>query len=99
MTNYVVGHNMPGYLPESDPYVFADWESARNDLIWELDSIADYFDQGDQDDERTAAGSTAADRALAEAKALKPGETFLAYVDIECYWLSETDEEPSDPDA
>ena len=50
MANYVVGHNMPGYLPESDPYVVADWESARDSLIWELDSIADYFDQGDQDD-------------------------------------------------
>src|SRR5260370_13124657 len=39
--NFVVGHNMPGYLPESDPWITADWETARNALLEDMDRHAD----------------------------------------------------------
>jgi hypothetical protein len=97
MANYVTGHNMAGYLPESDPWITADWESARDSLLWDLESVADYFAEGLEDD-RGQAGLAAADEAIAEVKALKHGETFLAHVDISVYWLETTDEMPEDED-
>jgi hypothetical protein len=39
--NFVVGHNMPGYLPESDPWITDDWESARDSLLEDMDRHAD----------------------------------------------------------
>lgn len=39
---WVIGYNMPGYLPESEPGSFYDWPDARDAL---LDDINNAFDQ------------------------------------------------------
>lgn len=38
---FVVGSNLPGYLPESDPYAFDDVDSALDSLVSDVDSHAD----------------------------------------------------------
>lgn len=41
---YTVGHNMPGYMPESDPWITADYESAKGSLIDNMERAADFHD-------------------------------------------------------
>jgi hypothetical protein len=40
-TNWAAGWNMPGYLPETDPYITDDWEGARDYLMEEIDREAE----------------------------------------------------------
>lgn len=45
---WVVGYNMPGYLPEMEPYAFTSFEDAKRSMIDELDRAGDHhFDVGD----------------------------------------------------
>lgn len=51
---FIVGYNMVGYLPESEPYAFNNWEDARRSLIEEMNFHADNLDswvEGDCDDD------------------------------------------------
>jgi hypothetical protein len=80
---------MPGYLPESDVWITADWESARASLADDLARISD--DESNSDDEFKQAVE-----AIGELAELKPGSEFLAYVGNSAYWLSFTDEEPDE---
>lgn len=41
-TIYVIGSNIPGYLPDSDPYETSSFEEAKSDLIASLLCEADY---------------------------------------------------------
>lgn len=41
--HYHVGHNMPGYLPESDVYTYADIDEAIDSLIEELRYVGDDY--------------------------------------------------------
>lgn len=43
---WVAGHNLTGYLPESAPSYHLDWEGARDSLLWELNSLSDYYAEG-----------------------------------------------------
>ena len=50
--------NMPGYLPESDPFVTAYWEDARDYLVDELALSADNAATwSDEDDDEPAQNS------------------------------------------
>ncbi len=40
--NYAAGHNVSGYLPESDVEIFEDFDSAKRYLIDEILFAADY---------------------------------------------------------
>jgi hypothetical protein len=99
MSNYVVGHNMPGYLPESEPWITADWESARNSLIFDLekhaDNLADILDDGDDLTDGPLAAINSIDAMIADLRALTPGSEWGDSVDNTAYWLSLTDEEVS----
>lgn len=68
---WIAGWNMAGYLPEMEPYVTTDHESARRCLIDEIKSRADYLAEGDEDD---AEDRAAAADALAEDVNLWTGE-------------------------
>lgn len=46
---YIVGQNMVGYLPESEPYAYSSWEDAKAGLIWEVDRAGDHLCDGDED--------------------------------------------------
>lgn len=86
-TNYAVGHNMAGYLPESDVYVVSTFDEAKTILISDLLFAADYADS-----------ETAAQQydALAQDVNLWNGPDTL-YVDYRsgqmAYWIEETTEE------
>ena len=41
MARYIVGWNMPGYLPESEPAEFDDFYDATQYLIATLDDITE----------------------------------------------------------
>lgn len=38
---FSVGHNMAGYMPESDIYVMSDFESAKQSLVADIESLAE----------------------------------------------------------
>ena len=45
MQGWHTGHNIPGYMPESDVYHFEDLESALSSMSDELEDVADSFAQ------------------------------------------------------
>jgi hypothetical protein len=44
-TLYAVGHNMVGYLPESDVWYARSFDSARQALIEDMDHAADSYEE------------------------------------------------------
>ena len=42
--HYHAGHNMPGYLPESDVWIYATFDEAKAGQIEEMEYIADVLD-------------------------------------------------------
>lgn len=57
---YVVGYNTPGYLPESDPYICEDADSAKRALIDDMLRHADTDSRSDPDSEALSAELTLA---------------------------------------
>lgn len=48
MAAWVVGHNMQGYMPESEPYATASWIHARDIMVSDLEHFAEsLFDAAD----------------------------------------------------
>jgi hypothetical protein len=45
MGAYVIGHNIAGYLPESDTYAVADWTTAWETFVSEAQAYADQDDE------------------------------------------------------
>jgi hypothetical protein len=48
MTRYTVGSNLPGYMPDSDPYAVDDRETAIECLVADIEAM--YDDDGDVDE-------------------------------------------------
>jgi hypothetical protein len=50
---WIVGRNMPGYLPESTPGAWTSWAQARDAIADNMRDWADYVDEfaGDRDDD------------------------------------------------
>ena len=94
MSNWVVGYNMPGYLPEMDPWVTSDWEQARDYLISEIERSAEYaFEVGEIGE---GVDDDPYDDAIAELKALEPDSEWGDIIGDLSYWLNATDQEPED---
>lgn len=55
MTVWIVGHNLTGYLPETDPYAYDDHASARDALAEDIAFHADHEEQQDTYDALRAA--------------------------------------------
>jgi hypothetical protein len=87
-TNYSVGYNMPGYLPESEPTVCSNIDEAKRLLIGHLLRWAD-----DVDDEVEAEDMTAA----AEDVNLWSGSDTVYAAGL-AWWIQETDEDLEDED-
>ncbi len=90
--NYVVGHNMPGYLPESDPWISSDWEEARNALLEDMDRHADSL----ADFEDDASELFELESAITDLGTAAAGTEWGWTVGNTAYWLSLTEEEPID---
>lgn len=52
---WVFGHNMPGYLPESEPDVCETWDEAKAIAIEYLDKEGDFFNDYEGDEGKTLA--------------------------------------------
>lgn len=93
--NWVVGYNMPGYLPENDPWVTDDWESARDALVDELERDAEFaVEPGGEGIDVTLYND-----AIAELKALESGQEWATTIGNLAYWLNATDQEPEDDES
>lgn len=92
--NYAVGHNVAGYLPESDVYIVEDFETAKAYLIHDLLFHADYAETGDIGD---ALANAAEDVNLWNG----PDCLYVETIDSEhciptAWWITETDEMPEE---
>jgi len=98
--NYAVGHNMPGYLPESDVEIFSTFEDAKDYLRGELISYADHvadvvgFDET-LDDENVSGVLMAYDQV---AGWTEPDTLYTSAHPGLAWWIMETDEEVTDDD-
>lgn len=92
--NWSVGHNMPGYMPEGEPYIFANWEDAREALTNDLEQASEAEAQ---------AGNTeavkAAEAAAMEVRLARPDTEYLGHVGDYAYWINATDEPADDADG
>lgn len=91
MSNWVVGHNMVGYLPESDPWVTSDHEAAKQSLVDDLERFADQAEDGGDHTE-----AEALTEAAEELSALPADTEWGTVVGYTSFWLNATDEEPEE---
>lgn len=91
MPNYAVGHNLPGYLPESDVWVTDDFAHAKAMLIEDLKRAEDHHGMGDNEDSAEECCHAAEDVNLWSS----PGTLYAANL---AWWIVETDEPVTDPD-
>ena len=100
MSNYVVGHNMPGYLPESDPWITSDWETARNALLEDMDrhadSLADVFDENGDYAGEDKVELAELESAIDDLRQSPAGRPWAMIVGNTSYWLSFTEESETD---
>jgi hypothetical protein len=55
MTKYIVGFNMPGYMPDSEPSEYDNYVDAVEALIGELEQALDLIDDDADDSEKDEA--------------------------------------------
>ena len=87
---WVVGWNMPGYMPDSDPSSFETWEDARDYLVEELDRVCDETDDQDDGDQYN--------RAARELEGLNEEEEFGRTIGKYHWWINKADHEGLDAD-
>lgn len=89
--NYAVGHNMPGYLPESTVSVVETFEEAKAILIHDLKFQEDY-----------AADESEAEDYCAAAEDVNlwssPDSIYVGSHPELAWWIMETDEEVDEGD-
>lgn len=90
--NWATGHNMPGYMPESDVFITSDWADARDALIADLERAAD------QDSDFGSVESVADEyaTAIAELRKLTEHDEWGCTIGNTAWWLNMTDESPED---
>jgi hypothetical protein len=79
--HYHAGHNMPGYLPESDVYTCGTFDEAKSIVIDDLDRYGDYLFECDRKDE---ADETCA---LMQDLNLENAPIWHGYVGDLVYWI------------
>jgi len=82
---YLVGSNMPGYMPDSEPSAFTSWRAAYVSLLADLER-----DEQDLPDDSEEARDAIADigETLLRARKLKYGADFGETVNGRHYWLT-----------
>lgn len=91
MSNWVVGYNMPGYMPDNPPEIFDNWLDAKNYLKSELESDLDIELTPDYD-EQNHLTITRLQEAIIELEELNPDRSFSYIARNTCYWLEPTEE-------
>lgn len=82
---YIVGWNMPGYMPETDPVEFDDFAEAREYLVEELDRSTDMIaDSGTYSE----ADFQEAEGAIAQVKDAQV-PVHIDFPDGYVYWIEE----------
>ena len=90
MNHFHVGWNMPGYLPEMEPYKCETWEAAKALMIEEMDRIGDGLAYGSDDaEDQEEANSLSCEM---EDLNLDSGPEWGAIVRNTSYWISECSE-------
>lgn len=85
--HYHAGHNMPGYLPESDVYRFDTFEEAKLSTIYDIDRYGDYlFDCERHDDADNSS-------AIMEDLNLDNGPEWSDIVGDIAYWINQCDDD------
>lgn len=97
--NYAVGHNTPGYSPESDVWVTEDYDSAKRALIDDLERHADWLDEIGLHDQAEEVSAECEDLNLASVGT--EWSTTVPSSDSEhdlglSFWLNVTEEEPEE---
>jgi hypothetical protein len=77
---WIVGYNMPGYMPESEPNGYDEWKDAREALLDELAYSITIADQSDED-------TTDLEECVKRVRALTEGMPFGETVGAYHYWL------------
>ena len=107
--HFHAGHDLPGYLPESEPATFATFQDAKSDMLWTLnrhaDNIASWTDEHDCDDVPcpTYGDDCGHDKAstlslAAEGLNLDNGPEWSDVVAGQSYWIVECSESDCAPD-
>lgn len=77
---WIVGLNVPGYLPDTEPSEYATWQDAKSALLHELESdaygYADAIGSDPETDETLRSEIADVESAIARALELKPEESF-----------------------
>lgn len=90
--NYSYGHNLPGYLPESDVWIVATFDEAKRGLIADIRYAEDSAAMGDDED---AAEDLCA---AAEDVNLWSSPDYLIAAGL-AWWIAETDEPVSEDES
>lgn len=84
---YSAGYNMPGYMPEMDPFETDDFDDAREFIVDELDNAGDIAANSDDAD---AANECEDAKEDAENWTATGGNMYWsAYCDGYVYWITE----------
>lgn len=105
-TYYAVGHNMPGYLPESDVWVTDDHDAAKRSLIDDMERDADHYcdvaasivDDDPTEAERLRTLADEISAAQQDLNLISAGSEWGEIIGNVSYWLNVTEEAPSDDD-
>lgn len=82
MTHYHAGHNMPGYLPESDVYTCETFDKAKSATINDLEYYGDYLFDCERKNEADEQSAISVDLSLDN------GPEWGAYVGDLFYWIT-----------
>ena len=104
---FAVGHNMPGYLPESEPWIYTTFGDAKTDLIGTMNNDADFLDDvargphSGLDAETKERYHTEAEElsAACEDLNLSNGPEWGTTIGNTSYWIVLTDEAPEDDES
>lgn len=80
--HFHAGHNMPGYLPESDVYTFETFEGAKLSTIDDIDRYGDYLFDCERHDDADESS------AIMQDLNLESGPEWGAYIGDLYYWIS-----------
>src|SRR5262245_44656084 len=83
--HWVAGCNMPGYMPDSDPSGFADWDDARDSIVSDLERARDDMPPDDELDDSQRRELAAINEGIAAMQALEDGQELTVYCGTYCY--------------
>lgn len=78
---YSAGSNMPGYMPDSEPALFTDFDDAQESIVDELERAIDECDENET-------AQTVSDLSEAQEYVRKQKDAFSVTVDNRAYWVA-----------